>query len=292
MFLSFCQIRQSGLSLACSPSGCNHKVRAEPGIAALRWRLWISPDRLILSLDAARPRTEASMPIEKRGRRNFESFEICSLCAYSSIVRASEISAALRKIVGESDPAKKALLLASLCSTVFRQHGFELVVVGGSAIELLTEGAYMSGDLDLCNVGAPMPSLRQRQELMGKLGARGGPRHWQVAGMFVDLLGTFESLARTPLRKLEGPYGLVQVMQPEELLVERVLVSVYPGPYEPARLCAKKLAAVALGGALEIDWNEVRRLANRPEYKVFGECKKLLKEVANELKVKSPFDTH
>jgi hypothetical protein len=33
-------------------------------------------------------------------------------------------------------------------STLWRERGVELVVVGGSAIEILTEGAYASGDLD------------------------------------------------------------------------------------------------------------------------------------------------
>jgi hypothetical protein len=74
------------------------------------------------------------------------------------------------------------------------------------------------------------------------------------------------------------------------LLIERVLVSVYPQPYPPARDCAKKLAAVALGGAMEFDWREVRRLASLPEYRILPKCKELVREVANELKTKSPLD--
>ena len=113
----------------------------------------------------------------------------------------------------------------------------------------------------------------------------------QVAGAFVDLLGPLETLARTPLRELQGPYGLVQIVQPEELLVERVLVSIYPQPYPPARACAKMLAAVALQGELAMDWQEVCRLARRPEYGILPECKILVSEAANELKLKSPLDS-
>jgi hypothetical protein len=145
--------------------------------------------------------------------------------------------------------------------------------------------------LDLCNLAPGTLTLRQRQEIMGQLRARGGPRSWQVAGLFVDLLGPLETLARTPLRKLKGAYGVIRVVQPEELLVERVLVSVYPQPYAPERQCAKKLAAVALGGAMELDWKEVRRLAGRVEYRILAECKALVREVANELKIKSPLDS-
>jgi hypothetical protein len=175
-------------------------------------------------------------------------------------MNAKKVRTAVADVAGDTDPTRKAAKLASLCSALFRERGIELVVVGGSAIELLTDGAYTSGDLDLCRLTPAALPLRQRQEIMGELGAQGGPRSWQVAGLFVDLLGILESLARTPLRKLEGPYGVVQIVQPEELLVERVLVSVYPQDHPPARACAKILAALALKGQVAMDWQEVRRL--------------------------------
>lgn len=44
------------------------------------------------------------------------------------------------------------------------------------------------------------------------------------------------------------------------------------------------------GGAtgIGVDWTEVRRLANLPEYRNLPECVKLVAEVANELKLKNP----
>src|SRR6266446_827338 len=126
-----------------------------------------------------------------------------------------KITAALKDIGSERDPNLKSQKLASLVSAQFRARGFELVVVGGSAIEFYTEGAYMSGDIDLCQVepATPMP-LRLRQEIMGQLGGKGGPRSWEVAGMFVDLLGLVETKARTGFRKLNAPYGVVTLMNP------------------------------------------------------------------------------
>lgn len=121
-------------------------------------------------------------------------------------------------------------------------------------------------------------------------GRRAAPAVGKWPVCLSDLLGVLETVARTPLRKLQGAYGVIQVVQPEELLVERVLVSVYPQPHPPARECAKKLAAVALGGALEVDWEEVRRLASRPEYGILPACIALVREVANELETKSPLD--
>src|SRR5882762_6877540 len=93
------------------------------------------------------------------------------------------IQTALADITAEMDPTLKSAKLASLCSAAWAERGVELVVVGGSAIEILTEGAYASGDLDMCHATAATLPVRLRQEVMGRLGAKGGPRNWQVAGM-------------------------------------------------------------------------------------------------------------
>jgi hypothetical protein len=199
------------------------------------------------------------------------------------------LTAALADTVAEKDPTLKNLKLASLCCALWRERGVELVVVGGSAIEILTEGAYTSGDIDLCHAAPATLPLRLRQEVMGQLGAKGGPRNWEAAGVFLDLLGPVESFARTPYRRVQGPYGELVLMKPEDLLVERALVSHYPQPNEEARACARVLASAALGGGLEMDWHEVLRVASLPEYRNVEECKALVREVANELKVKNPF---
>jgi len=199
-----------------------------------------------------------------------------------------QIQSALANITAEQDPTVKSLKLASLCTALWAERGVELVVVGGSAIEILTEGAYASGDLDMCHANRANLPIRERQEIMGLLGAEGGPRNWRVAGMYLDLLGPVESFARTPFRRVIGPFGEIQVMKVEDLLVERVLVSVYPGKNKSARECARQLVAGILTGGLTVDWNEVRRLANLPEYRNFKECVALVNEVADELKIKSP----
>ncbi len=201
------------------------------------------------------------------------------------------IAAALKDIGSERDANLKSQKLASLVSTLFRARGFELVVVGGSAIEFYSDGAYMSGDIDLCQIkpSTPIP-LRLRQEIMGQLDAKGGPRSWEVAGLFVDLLGLVETESKTSFRKLKAPYGVVTLMNPEELLVERVLVSVYPQPNREAANCARKLVAAALADGFEINWREVRRLANSSQYRILTECETLVGKIARELKAKNPFD--
>jgi hypothetical protein len=113
---------------------------------------------------------------------------------------SAQIQSALADITAETDPTLKHLKMASLVSAIFRQRGIELVVVDGSAIEFYTEGANVSGDLDMCLITPSRVDIRTRQELMGLLGAKGGPRNWQVAGQFVDVLGEVEHPRTHPIR--------------------------------------------------------------------------------------------
>ncbi len=111
-----------------------------------------------------------------------------------------------------------------------------------------------------------------------------------MAGLFVDVPDPLESLARTPLRQLECPFGAILVIQPEDLIAERVLVSVYPHVNNEARAVAKKRVAMALGGRLTIEWSGLLRVVDRPEYGILASCRALLEEVAHELGVTSPLN--
>src|SRR3977135_3029448 len=77
------------------------------------------------------------------------------------------IKSALEDISGEQDATLKSLKLASICTALWAERGVELVVVGGSAIEFLTEGAYASGGLDLCHITAATLPIRERQDALG-----------------------------------------------------------------------------------------------------------------------------
>ena len=201
------------------------------------------------------------------------------------------LESALADINSETDPTLKHLKLASVGSAVFAERGVELVVVGGSAIEFYTEGAYTSGDVDLCVMRSREPlTVRLRQEIMGQLHAKGGPRSWEVAGAYVDILGSFENMARTQVRTIAAPFGDVKVSPVEELIVERVLVSKYPGDYPPALDCAEKILAAGLQDEIEVDWAEVKRLANSSAYANWPDVKALVNEQAETIQVGSPYD--
>jgi hypothetical protein len=189
----------------------------------------------------------------------------------------------LRDIEATPDMLERALKLSGLVTRLFGEAGWDLVVVGGSAVEFYTEGAYMSGDIDLCRRTLPPIPLRLAQDLMGRLGATGGPRSWKVAGLFVDLLGLLENEAVTPCRTIRTPCGAISVIPAELAVVERALLAFYPSPDPVARAVAKKLLAVCINGETPVDWAEIRRLARLPSFNVERELDDLRNEVKREL---------
>ena len=193
------------------------------------------------------------------------------------------IEKALADIRSTQDLLEKAMKLSGLVTTLFKEVGWDLVVVGGSAVEFYTEGAYMSGDVDFCRRTLPPIPLRVAQDVMSQLEATGGPRSWLAAGLFVDLLGPVENEAVTPYRDLQTPYGTVSILPVELVLVERVLTAVYPRPDAEARGVATKLMTVCLKGAVSIDWQEVERLAALPAFRITEEFRRFKKEVADEI---------
>lgn len=134
-----------------------------------------------------------------------------------------KIPIALADIQSTQDLLEKAMKLSGLVTTVFKEAGWDLVVVGGSAVEFYTEGAYMSGDVDFCRRTLNPIPVRAAQDIMSQLDATGGPRSWIVAGLFVDLLGLVENETVAPYRELETPYGGMEVERLAALPSFRIL---------------------------------------------------------------------
>ena len=194
---------------------------------------------------------------------------------------SEEVQTALRRIESETDPNVKALLLAAVVSEAFRAEGFEPVVVGGSAIEFYTDGAYMSGDVDICWTGLRIPTPAEQGRIMASLGSpRGGPRSWKLAGHFFDLLGPAEVYAHHDFSRMETPLGQVVLQPVEDLLVERVFAALcWTGPNPDAEACARKLFASALRGEIDVDWSEVERVSALPAYDCAAVVARMKREV-------------
>lgn len=195
-----------------------------------------------------------------------------------------DLTAAMRDIESTPDLLERALKLSGVVTALFARAGWPLLVVGGSAVEFYTEGAYMSGDIDFCRRRLEPVPLRLAQELMGSLSATGGPRSWKVGGLFVDLLGLLENESKSPVREVQTPYGPVSLLPPELLLVERVLSATYPARDAALYDVAKKIAAAGLSGDAAFDWDEALRLAALPSFRVLDEVRALRREVEDELR--------
>lgn len=201
---------------------------------------------------------------------------------------SAEMDAALAAVSSESDLTAKSMLLAALVSELFRERGFEPVVVGGSAIEFYTDGAYMSGDTDICWAGWPVPTLEQREEIMRQIPGvkcHGGAKSWHVCGLWVDLLGEVDYRAEKEFAHIETPHGEVMLIPVEDALVGRVYAARKwcSGFDEKDEDCARKLMAAILEGRVFVDWDEVKKVAESPKYRCWDEVEAVRREVEDQL---------
>lgn len=199
-----------------------------------------------------------------------------------------EITAALAVIRDEADLNSKSLLLAGLVSELFRERGFEPVVVGGSAIEFYTDGAYMSGDTDICWTGWPMPNEEEREEIMRQIPGikcHGGVKSWGIEGLWIDLLGEIDYRADKDVVVLETRFGEVALIPVEDALVGRVYAArkYCSGFDEKDDDCAKKLMGSVLMGHVAIDWEQAYKVAACSKYNCVAEFEAVKAEVEAEL---------
>lgn len=186
----------------------------------------------------------------------------------------NEVDATLAAIRREDDPNRRNLRVAELVCRCFREIGCEPVVVGGSAVEFYTDGQYVSGDVDVCYTGSRLPTPREREEIMSRLGKPLGVRRWEVAGVLVDMLGRVETTARTPFQTL----GELRLIQIEDLIAERLLVATVPARDEARMEVARVLIALVAQGLIAADVDELLRVADSPDYRVGAELRAMLAE--------------
>ena len=187
------------------------------------------------------------------------------------------IERAKADIEATGDLLERALKLCGLVTTLFQEHGFPLVIVGGSAVEFYTEGGYMSGDVDFCRKSLKAIPLRLMSDIMLRLGGKSLGRNWQVCGIFVDFLGLLESETVLPNRELDTPYGRVYFLPPELALVERIIFAESSAECLPS---ARQMMAAALQDE-RFDWAEARRLADLPDFKVLPQLEAMRRELSD-----------
>ena len=118
-------------------------------------------------------------------------------------------------LLTETANEKRILTFAALLA---KASGSDVIVVGGSAIEVYTRGGYTSGDIDLTGDRRKIHLVLKAWEFKDE-GRLWTHKDWKVA---VEVVGAQYngSLFRTSL--IETPYGPVRVAAIEDLLIKRL----------------------------------------------------------------------
>ncbi|MGA8302709.1 MAG: hypothetical protein WA691_05880 [Thermoplasmata archaeon] len=100
--------------------------------------------------------------------------------------------------------------------------GVSLVIVGGSAIEIYTAGAYVSSDIDIVGSKTRIAPVLRRWGFQQESG-RSSRAYWVKSSLgLVDLVGT-RLKSELPIQTIRTPYGSVNLGPVEELITRRLM---------------------------------------------------------------------
>ncbi len=154
------------------------------------------------------------------------------------------------------DGGERNLWLGALLA---RETAVDVVIVGGSAIEVYTSGMYVSGDIDIVgDRGSIISALEQwgfHRE--GRLWSRPDLRLW------VDPVGRGYAGDVRKLREVSTPYGPVRLASVEDLIANR-LIEVKAWPRAGTEMFDQAVVLAAEYGP-DVDWNYVTGVARREE---------------------------
>jgi hypothetical protein len=139
--------------------------------------------------------------------------------------------------------AERILYFAGVLSTAVGGLEGPVVVVGGSAIEVYTVGAYTSGDIDL------VTPRQEAARVLESWGFHTEGRTWyhEKWKLDVDLVGSDYSGNPSRIREVETPYGSVRLAAVEDLIIKRLAEAKHwqgrrQEAFEQAALLASELA--------------------------------------------------
>ncbi len=160
---------------------------------------------------------------------------------------------AVGRILAEAGLADRAAYLGALLAREAGLGSLDLIVVGGSAIEIYTRGGYASGDLDI--VGPREPISR----VLRAWGFRKGRRVWHQDKwrVVVDIVREQYNGDIERTQELATPYGNVRVAAIEDVLAKRLISAKHwrrEEDFGHALLLANRYRD-------EIDWEYVTELA-------------------------------
>ncbi len=138
-----------------------------------------------------------------------------------------------------------------------KEAATEIVIVGGSAIEIYSSAMYVSEDLDLVGERPSIIRVLERWGFRreGRLWSRSDLRLW------VDPVGKDYTGDVRKLCKVSTPYGSVRLASVEDLIAKR-LIETKVWPQAGTKLFHQALA-LAAEYQREIDWNYVTCVAGQ-----------------------------
>ncbi len=173
------------------------------------------------------------------------------------------------------NPGERILHFVALLTTAGGISTDDLIVVGGSAIEIYTSGEYTSGDIDV--VLTPSKSLAR---VLDEWHFTKQGRLWynKDLGIVVDFVKPPYTYDESRTQVLVTPYGSVRIAAIEDLLVKRLISAKWWGL--PRDVEHAKMLAVLYGD--RIDWKYIENLAEREEVvDVLSDLRKALATIRN-----------
>lgn len=165
---------------------------------------------------------------------------------------AADVETELRSARGED---RRILTFAALLRQEAELGIDDLVVVGGSAIEIYTEGAYVSGDVDICAPRDPIQSVLTRWGFK-KPGREWARLDWKIV---IDVVAPRPSGSMRLTRVVDTPYGQVRLGAVEDLILGRIaLIKFWREPNEWAN-------AELLINLPRLDWEYLADRARRDD---------------------------
>jgi hypothetical protein len=153
-------------------------------------------------------------------------------------------------LLSETAPDRRLRSFAALLAADSGLGTSRLTVVGGSAIEIYTNGSYVSGDIDLV-VADPTAVKR----VLRSWGFKDEGKLWTHAklGLFVDIVGKLNSGSDRLTRVVQTEYGSLRLGAVEDLIVKRLLEVRYWG--QKAALAQAILLTRQYGA--DLDWEYI-----------------------------------
>jgi hypothetical protein len=120
-------------------------------------------------------------------------------------------------VLQEKRPERRILVFAGLLAEALGRTG--VIVVGGSAIEILTAGGYVSGDVDLV-----VESPEEAKRILEAWGFDKGGRLWARPDwdLYIDIVGRAYTGSTARTREVKTPFGSVRIAGVEDCLVKRL----------------------------------------------------------------------